>query len=137
MAAQAKCAHVRQVALPTAFRDGNNVIGVPHRFTAAFFKLPVFEKLAPRREIEFAHFLAELRSVCAADCADTLVTFEDLLAKIPWVSAKLPLMHAGIGTKRSPAFTDFVVTPSAERPSGSAVLNFRGLHPAARFLARE
>jgi hypothetical protein len=55
VAQQAERPHVREIALPAAFRDRHSVIGVPERFPAALAKFPPLEKLPPRGEIQLAH----------------------------------------------------------------------------------
>ena len=55
MAQQAERSHVRQIALPSPFRDRYEVIGVPQRLPATLADFPSFEKLASRRVIELPH----------------------------------------------------------------------------------
>ena len=51
---ETECLHVGEIALPAAFRDRQDVIGVPERFPAAFAEPPGFEELFARRVIELA-----------------------------------------------------------------------------------
>lgn len=80
MATQAEGAHVRQIALAAAFGDRNDVIGVPYRFAAAFFEIPVLQEFAARREIQFAHVAPQGDGVNTALRADTFVPFENFFA---------------------------------------------------------
>jgi len=55
VAQQAECTHIREIALASAFRDRNDVIGVPKRFAAALAQFPLLEELAARGEVQLAH----------------------------------------------------------------------------------
>ena len=55
MAEQAERAEIGKVALPSAFRHRQNVIGIPQRFPAGLAQTPILQKLPARRVVEFAH----------------------------------------------------------------------------------
>jgi len=54
MTFQAERPHIRQVALSTAFRNWNDVIGVPETAAPVLLQLPFFQKLPARPVIELA-----------------------------------------------------------------------------------
>ena len=87
MTQQAKCAHVRKVALAAAFGDGHNVVGIPERFAAAFPQLPMLQEVPARRVVQLAHIATKGYRVFAALRADALISLEDLVAEIGGVRA--------------------------------------------------
>ena len=138
MAAQAKSAHIRQIALAAAFGDRHDVIGIPHRFAAAFLQIPFFEEVAAGRVVELAHVTAQRGSVHAALGADALIALEHFFAQIARVGAKLPFVNAGVGAESSAAFAYFAAAPAAERTAVSprSLSSGRRFDPAASLVAR-
>lgn len=115
MALKAERSHVRQIALAAAFRDRDDVIGVPKRFPAALAQVPGFQKLTSRRIVQLAQIAAQGDGVGATLGADAPVAREDLFAEITGIGPQLPFMDAGFRTEGSAAFWHFDAAPSAER----------------------
>jgi hypothetical protein len=113
VAQQAKCAHIRKIALPASFGHRDEMIRVPERFSAAFAESPFLEELTACGIVELAHVRAQGLRVCAAKRADAAVAFEDFFAEITGLSAKLPFVDAGFAAEGPAAFGDFGAAPSA------------------------
>ncbi len=58
MAEDAERPHIREIALPSAFRNRHDVVRIPKRFSAALAKFPPLEKLPSRGKIQLAHVAA-------------------------------------------------------------------------------
>ena len=119
VAGQAKGAEIVEVALAAAFGYGKDVVGVPQGATGAN------RAQAPKAEQPGAGFaagalqLAEGKEgVGGAKGADAPVAGQDLVAKVAWVGAETPLMHAELRAEGAAAGgEDLELTPAAERPA--------------------
>ena len=123
MTEQTKSPHVGEIALAAAFHDGDDVVGVPQIAAPA----PVLLELLSGCVIELAFIFAQGFGVGAADRADAAVAQEDLLAKIAWVGAELPLVHTGVVAEGE--------TPARHIFAAPAALAALSLDPSARFAA--
>jgi hypothetical protein len=130
VAFEAECPHVGKIALAAAFRDRQNVIGVPERFPAAFAEPPGFEKLAAGGVVELAQITPKGSRVDSARSANAAIPIENFLPQITGIGAQLPFVHAGFRAECAAAFRDFASAPAAEPVD----LGRRG--PAAFFRAR-
>jgi hypothetical protein len=131
MASQTKSAHIRKVALPPALGDRNNMVRIPKRFPAPFPQSPLPEKPPPSRVIELANVAPYPGSIHPTFCADALVALENLFPQIAGIGTQLPLMDAGIRTKRAPPARNLRTTPTAQWAPQSASLNLRRFDPPA------
>ncbi len=136
VAQQAQCPHVGQIALPSAFRNRHNMIGVPKRLPAALTHLPSLQELSPRREIQFPHVPSKRDRVGTALRANAAVAREYLVSQISRIGSQLPFMDALFRTEAPSPFRHLGSAPSAERASGWPSLNGRGPNPPARFRSR-
>lgn len=121
MADQAKRANIRKVALASAFNHRDNVVRIPQRFTVDSRKTPVREQFFPVRAS--GPFQVKIGRTCVhvAQSADATIAYEHLLAKVAWVCAKPPFVHAPVGAEREPARRHFEIAPTAE---SAAILTF-------------
>jgi hypothetical protein len=133
MALQAEGPHVRQVALTAAFRDRNDVVGVPERFPAAFAQVPGFQKLTASCIVEFSEIPAKGDGVGAALGADSAVSREDLFAEITGIGPQFPFMDAEVRAEGAAAFWHLDATPAAEGTTGGSAFELRSLDPSSIF----
>src|SRR3954471_363623 len=92
MAFQAESTKVGQVALTAAFRDRNNVIGVPDRFPAP--DLPFFHCTAACSASQLPQPGELGDTVQSAGSAHAFVAFEYSLAKMARIRSEPPFFHA-------------------------------------------
>ncbi|HUI81852.1 MAG TPA: hypothetical protein VLY24_28220 [Bryobacteraceae bacterium] len=90
MAVQAKGAHVGEIALASAFRDGHDVVRIPQIAARTPFLL---ETLA-RGVIQFALVFPQGFRVHPALRADASVARKDLFPEIAGIGAQPPFVHA-------------------------------------------
>lgn len=99
MTDQAKRAQILQITFAAALGDGKDVISIPESLTSAFADSPVCAKpdsVCTARTAQRPEFFY---GVDTADGADSLVTKEDLIAKIRRLGSELPLVDAGFRAK--------------------------------------
>jgi hypothetical protein len=117
MALQAEGAHVPEVALASAFGDGNQVVGVPEGFAEASFpvlgQVPFEEEFVASSRVELEKVAAELEGVDTTLGADAFVAFENFLAKVGGIGAKLPFVDASVGAERAAAGGHFDAAAAA------------------------
>ena len=80
VAQEAEGPHVIQIALPAAFRDGDDMVGVPKGFSAAFGDAPFLEEFSARGVIQLPQVAPERHCIGAALRADAFIAIEDLLS---------------------------------------------------------
>ena len=127
MALEAQGAHVGEIALATAFGDGEDVIGVPEMPATA----PFLFELAARLEIQLALVFAKSFGVEAALGADAAVSCENPIAEITRIGAEPPFVDAGGTTECEAAAGDFdaaAATEAALALDPTAGLNAPGAH---------
>lgn len=96
MATKAQRADIIQVALATAFRYRQNVIGIPQTLAYPFVETPV------THECEASGTACALQpgllpdGVKATVSANAPVSFEYLLAQVAWLQPQLPLVDATV-----------------------------------------
>lgn len=122
VALQAKRSHIREVALPSAFRHRQNVVGIPERLSAAFGKTPLFQKPPPRRIVQAPHVPPQSDGVNAAPCANPGIAVEHAFPQVARIRAQPPFMNAGLRTKCAAALRCLPAAPAAQRPARFAAL---------------
>lgn len=110
MAAQAKRAHVREVALASAFGDRYDVVGIPDMPPTA----PLLLKALAGGVIQFALVLAQCLRVDAALRADATIARENLFAKIAGIGSQSPFVDTGSTAERETAAGDGRAAPPAQ-----------------------
>ena len=122
MARQAKGAEVVEVALATAFGDGQDVVGVPKRAPGADgTQPPQREELRSRFAARALQLAERAQGICRAQGAEAFVAGEDLLAEVARVGAEPPLVHAEVGAEGAAAASqDLELAPTAQRASTGA-----------------
>jgi hypothetical protein len=128
----AEKAIVLQPALAAAISDRNNVIGLPS--WPGVPPRPAGGTLAGRR-FRSRPLAMSLYDVEAANLANPLVAFLDLLTHVPGAASNLPFVHAGVAAEGAPGGGNRTAAPAANRfpgvvPVGLTPL-FRGHHPRA------
>jgi hypothetical protein len=127
VAVEAQGAHVGEIAFAAAFRDRQDVIGIPEMTAPA----PLFFKLAAGVEIELAFVFAQTFGIETALRADAVVASEDLFAQIARVGAQFPFVDADGAAKGETAARDFATAPPARTafaPDPTTGLNAAGAH---------
>jgi hypothetical protein len=72
--------HIGEVALAAAFGNGEDMVCVPQRLSAAFAQAPFFVETAAGGVVKLAQVAAESQCIGAAGSADTVIPVEDFLA---------------------------------------------------------
>lgn len=98
VALQAKRAHIRKVALPATFHNGNDMIGIPKAFSSA--QVPLAGSAEARRSAQMTKMSVGSDTIVATKSTNAAIPFEHLFSKVARVGAKFPLVHAAIGTER-------------------------------------
>jgi len=114
MAKQAEGPDVGEIALAASFNDRHNVVRIPQRFTRARTKSPVRQEqraAGSAREPEPPRSYDRVNSALGADAA---VAVEDLLAKVGWLAAQFPLMHAELRAESETPARNFERAPTAQ-----------------------
>lgn len=119
MAHQTERAEVIQVAFPSPFGDGPDVVSVPERAAGGGAAQP------PHRQSFGAGCAAAALERCigsdsiqTAESTDTSIAMEDLIAQVSRVGAQAPLMHAEVGAEGPAARSeDLELAPATERAS--------------------
>lgn len=124
MATQAHGANIFQIALASAFDDGNYVIRIPQTFARPATQAPMLEK----RDTICAACVAQLAGCCnridSAGGANAAIALENLFTEIPRLGAQFPLVHAerraeGVATtrhlKRAPAAQSTTIRAARNR----------------------
>lgn len=133
MAEQAECTHIRQIALPSAFRDRHDVIRIPKRFAAALAKLPLFEESAARGEVQLAHIAPQRDRIHAALRANAPIARQYFIAQISRVGPQFPFVNAGFGAESPSSFRYLRPAPSAERTASRAAFEHGRRGPSTGF----
>lgn len=120
MTFQTERAHVRQIAFTAALTHGNDVIGIPKRFSAA--NLPAFAGIQARRTSEALDAIPFSNAINPADSADAAIPFEHSFTQMPGIAAQPPFLHAEIRAERNASGRNFQVAPTAK---AAAVWAFR------------
>jgi len=115
VADEAQGSEVGEIALAAAFRDRQNVIGVPQRSAIQTRETPAGEEFEAVRSTGPFQVNVGSAGINLAQRADAAVARQDLLAQIAGVGAKTPFVNAPIGTECETASGNFQVTPAAER----------------------
>jgi len=112
MAFQTQSSHVRQVALASALRDRQNMIGVPERLAPT--ETPFGYGSDARCAAQLLNPPPLGDAIDAADRAHTAIAFKDAVTQMAGVAAQLPFLYAPLRAERHPARRNFQVAPSAE-----------------------
>jgi hypothetical protein len=115
MALQAERAHVRQIALTSAFGHGQNMIGIPQRLAPAETPLTYGSHLGCAAQLLEAAPLGY--AIDTANRTYAPVALKDPLAKMAWIAAQPPFLYAPLRTKRQTARRNLQAAPSAETTS--------------------
>ena len=137
MAAQTERAEVVEVALPAAFRDGNDVVGFPEGHARAATGLPLFEKPLAALAAGVAQGTPGSDGVDATLGTTAAVAQENLLAQIGGLGAQPPLVDAIRGAEGEAAARDFERTPAAETAAIGSARNRFAVDPSAGHGARK
>lgn len=129
MALQAKRAHIRNVALPTTFRNGQDVIGIPQAFSGA--QVPLGSKPEASGSAQTTKMSVGGDTVDTAKGTNTAIPFEHLFSKVARVGAKFPFVYAPIGTERDAAGGNLQIAPTAEISSVGALFELLAVNPTA------
>jgi hypothetical protein len=107
VARKAEGAEVIEVALATAFGDGEDMVGVPER-AAAGDGLHAVEGEAGNAGIASGSLECSVDgySVGLAEVADAVIAGEDLIAQVAGVGAETPLVDAIVGTEGAAALSE-------------------------------
>ncbi len=114
MAGQTEGPDVAKVAFAAALADRNDVVRVPETFPVYGFQAPIVEHQGPACATRALQPAQRLQCVDAANGASATVAREDPLAKISWIGAEPPFMHAPVGTECATAPWNFDGAPSAQ-----------------------
>ena len=115
MADQAQGTDVLQVALAAAFRDGQDMVGIPQGPAVQLFQAPTLQESRPMRSLGSPQLEVCSTRINVASCANAAVPLEDLVAQIAWIGAKTPFVDAPRRAERRPARRNFKSAPAAER----------------------
>jgi hypothetical protein len=115
MASQTERPQVSQVAFAAAFGHRHNVIRIPETLPRNPFQTPVRQQLHPLRSTRTFQIAVRRLSVYAALRADAVIAQTNVLAKVAWVRAELPFMHAVFGAERKAPGWHFQTAPAAQR----------------------
>lgn len=127
MAFQAKRAHIGKVALPAAFHNGYEMIGIPQAFSGA--QVPLDGNAEASGSAQTAKMRISGNTVDTAKSANAAIPFEHFFSKVARVSAKLPLVYAPIGAERGAAGGNLQMAPSAEISPVQTLFEFLALNP--------
>lgn len=136
MAAEAEGAEVGEVALASAFRDGDDVVGLPEGHAEAAGGFPEIEKLEALCAAGVAETAAGGDGVDAAGSAEAAVAEEDLLAEIGGLGTELPLVDTIVRAEGEAAARDFERAPAAEAAAVGSAGDGLAVDPAAGHGAR-
>lgn len=136
MAKNTESAQILKVALPPAFYNWQNMIGIPQRFALEPLEAPLREQLQPGGTARPAQLPISGASVDSAKRADAAVPDQNLLAKIPRVGAEAPFIYTPIRTECETALRNFETTPAAEVPAIRSLRQCGAIDKAARNCAR-
>lgn len=131
MTFQAESAHVPEVALASAFSDGDEVVGVPEGFAETFAKVPFDQEFVAGAGVELEEMAAEFNGVDTALGADAFVALEYLLAEVGRIGAEAPLVDAGVGAEGASPGGDFDATAAAQRPAVGSFGKFAAVDASA------
>jgi hypothetical protein len=131
MATQAKGANIFQIAFPSAFHDGNNVIGIPEALARFATQAPVCKKRIAICAARVTKPACLGNGVDSARGADTAITMEDLFPEICGLRPQLPLVHTELGTEGVASTRDLKRAPAAHTASVGAARNCLAINPAA------
>src|SRR4051794_14715264 len=120
MAFQAESTKVGQVALTAAFRDRNNVVGVPDRFPGPDLPFIHCKAACSASQLPQPGELGD--TVQSARSADAFVALQYSLAKMARIRSEPPLFHTPFRTEGPASGRNLEVAPAAHTP---AVLPFR------------
>lgn len=112
VAFETKSAHIGEVAFPTTFGDGDDVVSIPERFTSA--QIPVSESAEAGRSTQALDVMELSGAIESTDGTHAAIAFENPLAEMAGIAAKLPLFDAPIRAKSETARRDFQLAPAAE-----------------------
>ena len=93
------------------------MIGIPQRLAAKPLEPPFNEKAQAVGPARAAQLGVGNASVDSADCADTPVPIQNLLAKVARVGAEAPFMYTPIRAEGKAPRRDFETAPAAEGPA--------------------
>jgi len=116
VAGEAERAEVVEVALASAFRDGEDVVGVPEG-AAAGDGLHAIEGEPRGAGWTSTPFegVVDGDGIGLAESADAVVAGEDLVAEVAGIGAETPLVDAVVAAEGAAAFgEDFEIAPAAE-----------------------
>src|SRR5579862_9409855 len=115
MAQKTQSAQILKVALPSALRHGQDMVGVPEGLAREPFESPFREKPEPVCPSRAPQLCISSAGIDTADRANAVVPQQNLLAQITRVGAEAPFVHAPIRTERETPCRDFQGAPAAER----------------------
>ena len=136
MAEQTKSAEIFEIAFSPSFYNRQNVIGVPQRLATEPLEAPFHEEPQPVGSARAAQLRVGRTSVDSADCADTPVPLQNLLAKVARVGAEAPFVNPPIRAERETPRGDFESTPAAEGPAAGPFRQSGAIGDAARHCPR-
>ncbi len=112
MALQTQGSDVLQVAFPSTFYNGNNVISVPERLSRTL--APLDKSFQPGCAPETLQLPVGIQTIDTATGAHAAIAFQNLFTNIARVAAQAPFFDAPRRTKRLPALGNLQIAPTAQ-----------------------
>ena len=100
MALQAQRAEVFEITLASAFHHRNDMVGIPKAFSGSGPEPPVERSFQARGSAQSFELALGVQAIDAATRTNTTVALQDLFAKIAWIGAQTPFLHAPSRAKR-------------------------------------
>src|SRR4051794_4280161 len=99
MAANTQRTQILKIALSAAFDYRDLVIGVPETLSCEPPQPPSGKQFLTLGSTRLPQFAIRRDSIGAADCANTGIAQQNLIAKVAGISAQTPLVHTPIRTE--------------------------------------
>jgi hypothetical protein len=131
MAAQAEGTDILEIALASAFDDGNNMIRIPETFARPATQAPMLEKRGTICAARVAEFASRRNRIDSAGGADAAIAFENLFTEICRLRAQFPLVHAELGAEGVAATRHLKRTPATQATTVGAARNGVAINPTA------
>jgi hypothetical protein len=131
MALQAQRADVFEIALAASFHHWNDVVGIPEAFSRSVPQPPIQESFQARGAAQTFELAFGVQAIDAAGGANPVIAYQYFFAKIAWIGAQTPFLHAPSRAKRETSLGDFQAAPAAEMAAIGAFGKVLAAGPAA------
>jgi len=114
MALQAQRADVFQIALAAAFHHRNDMVGIPEAFSRSGPQPPIEESFQARGAAQSFELAFGVHAIDAAAGANAAIPYQYFRAKIAWIGAQAPFLHAPGRAKSDASLGNFQAAPAAK-----------------------